>query len=83
MKIRLTQETLNRLKRFRKNKRAFWSLVVLVVAYLLSLTSPWTVNDEPLYLSYEGKSYFPAFVRYSEKGIGLEQTAMAAMCWPA
>jgi microcin C transport system permease protein len=35
MKIRLTQETLNRLKRFRKNKRAFWSLVVLVLAYLL------------------------------------------------
>ena len=72
MKIRLTQETLNRLKRFRKNKRAFWSLVVLVVAYLLSLTSPWTVNDEPLYLSYEGKSYFPAFVRYSEKDFGGE-----------
>ena len=72
MKIRLTQETLNRLKRFRKNKRAFWSLVVLVVAYLLSLTSPWTVNDEPLYLSYEGKSYFLAFVRYSEKDFGGE-----------
>ena len=72
MKIRLTQETLNRLKRFRKNKRAFWSLVVLVLAYLLSLTSPWTVNDEPLVLRYEGKTYFPAFVRYSEKDFGGE-----------
>ena len=72
MKLRLTQETLKRLKRFRKNKRAFWSLIVLVIAYLLSLTSPWTVNDEPLYLRYEGKSYFPAFVRYSEKDFGGE-----------
>ena len=49
MKFRVTTETKNRIKRFRKNKRAFWSLVVLVVAYALSLTSPWTVNDEPLY----------------------------------
>ncbi|MCQ2062976.1 MAG: ABC transporter permease subunit [Fibrobacter sp.] len=72
MKFRLSTETLNRMKRFRKNKRAFWSLLVLVVAYLLSLTSPWTVNDEPLYLSYGGKSYFPAFARYSEADFGGE-----------
>ena len=70
MMFQITQESLNRLKRFRKNKRAFWSLVVLVAAYLLSLTSPWTVNDEPLYLKYNGKSYFPAFVRYSEQDFG-------------
>ena len=72
MKLRLSTETLNRLKRFRKNKRAFWSLVILVVAYLLSLTSPWTVNDEPFYLRYNGKSYFPAFARYSEADFGGE-----------
>ena len=72
MKFRVSTETLNRLKRFRKNKRAFWSLLVLVVAYLLSLTSPWTVNDEPLVLRYEGKTYFPAFVRYSDADFGGE-----------
>ena len=72
MKFRVSTETLNRLKRFRKNKRAFWSLVVLVVEYLLSLTSPWTVNDEPLVLRYEGKTYFPAFVRYSDADFGGE-----------
>lgn len=70
MKFRLSTESKNRLRRFRKNKRAFWSLVVLVVAYLLSLTSPWTVNDEPLFLRYNGKSYFPAFARYSEADFG-------------
>ena len=70
MHIRITTETKNRLLRFYRNKRAFVSLVVLVVAYLLSLTSPWTVNDEPLYLKYNGKSYFPAFVRYSEQEFG-------------
>ena len=70
MIFRITTETRNRLKRFRKNRRAFWSLVVLLAAYLLSLTSPWTVNDEPLYMSFNGKSYFPAFARYSEKDFG-------------
>lgn len=57
-------------KRFRKNKRAFYSLIVLAVAYLLSLTSPWTVNDEPLFLRYEGKTYFPAFAHYPETEFG-------------
>lgn len=70
MKFRLSTESKNRMRRFRKNKRAFWSLVVLVVAYLLSLTSLWTVNDEPLFLRYNGKSYFPAFARYSEADFG-------------
>ena len=58
MHIRFTTETKNRLLRFYRNKRAFVSLLVLIIAYLLSLTSPWTVNDEPLYLKYNGKSYF-------------------------
>ncbi|MCF0223288.1 MAG: ABC transporter permease subunit [Fibrobacter sp.] len=70
MNFRLSTESLNRLRRFYKNKRAFCSLVVLVLCYLMSLTSPWTVNDEPLYLSYNGKSFFPAFVRYSEMDFG-------------
>ena len=70
MKIRFSTETLNRMKRFRKNRRAFWSLLVLMVAYLLSLTSPWTVNDEPLVLRYNGLTYFPAFARYSEADFG-------------
>lgn len=57
-------------KRFRNTKRAFYSLIVLAVAYLLSLTSPWTVNDEPLFMRFEGKTYFPAFVHYPESEFG-------------
>lgn len=57
-------------KRFCKTKRAFYSLIVLVVVYALSLTSPWTVNDEPFLLRYEGKMYFPAFAHYPETEFG-------------
>ncbi|MEE1068371.1 MAG: ABC transporter permease subunit [Fibrobacteraceae bacterium] len=52
--------------RFRKTRRAYYSFIILALAYLLSLTSPWTVNDEPFVLRYQGKFYFPAFVHYPE-----------------
>lgn len=68
--MQISQETKNKWIRFRKNKRAFYSLVILVVAYLASLTSPWTVNDDPLLMGYNGDLYFPAFVHYSEKDFG-------------
>ncbi|MEE0876313.1 MAG: ABC transporter permease, partial [Fibrobacteraceae bacterium] len=56
--------------RFCKTRRAFYSFVLLALAYLLSLTSPWTVNDEPFILRYQGKFYFPAFVHYPETEFG-------------
>lgn len=68
--MRISQETKNKWIRFRKNKRAFYSLVILVVAYLASLTSPWTVNDKPLMMLFNGNFYFPAFFHYSETEFG-------------
>lgn len=58
------------LARFRKTRRASVSLVILAVAYALSLLSPWLVNDEPLVLRFEGKTYFPAFFHYPETEFG-------------
>lgn len=68
----ISQETQNKIKRFRKRKRAFVSLCILGIAYLLSLTSPFLVNDEPLVLCFENRFYFPAFFHYSEKDFGGE-----------
>lgn len=56
--------------RFRANRLAFRSFCVLIIAYALSLLSPWLVNDEPLILRFEGKTYFPAFVTYPETEFG-------------
>lgn len=66
----ISQETKNKWIRFRKNKRAFYSLIILVVAYLLSLSSPWTVNDKPFVMSYHDQLFFPAFFHYSETEFG-------------
>lgn len=49
---------------------AFRSFCVLAMAYAFSLLSPWLVNDEPLILRVNGKTFFPAFVTYAETDFG-------------
>jgi len=62
----LTELTRQRLAKFKQNKPAWFSFVILFAAYLLSLTSPWLVNDKPLFLKYNGKFYCPAFFHYPQ-----------------
>ena len=65
-----TEVSLQRFARFRRQRRAWWSLCVLALAYALSLLSPWLVDDEPLIMRYEGQWSFPAFVQYPEIRFG-------------
>ncbi len=60
----------SRLRRFRSIKRAWWSLWILVAAFVLSLFSEHLVNDHPLLLRYEGRSYFPTLNFYSSRTFG-------------
>jgi microcin C transport system permease protein len=65
-RLKLSPITRKRLRRFREMKRAYWSFWLLVVLYGISLCSELICNDRPLYLRYEGESYFPAFRYYPE-----------------
>ena len=49
-----------RWRRFKSLKRGYYSLIILVVLYLLSFLLPIIVNNQPLYISYKDKTYFPA-----------------------
>jgi microcin C transport system permease protein len=62
----MTELAKQRLSKFRHNKLAWFSFVILAAAYLLSLTSPWLVNDKPLLLKYNGKFYSPALFHYGQ-----------------
>src|SRR5690606_24953877 len=42
-----------------KQKRALICSALISMSFILSLMSECICNDRPLYLSYEGKSYFP------------------------
>lgn len=62
--------TRDRLRRFKRIKRANYSLWILGIAFVLSLFSEFIANDKPLYLRYQGNSYFPILFFYSEQTFG-------------
>ncbi len=51
--------TRKRLMRLKELKRAYISLWILVILYVVSLGSELLCNDTPLYIRFEGRSYFP------------------------
>ncbi len=55
-----------RFLRFKEMKHAYISLWILVSLYLLSLCSEVICNNLPLYVKFEGNSYFPIFKFYPE-----------------
>ena len=61
-----------RWENFKANRRGYWSFWIFLVLFVVSLLAEFIANDKPLYISFEGKSYFPAFVTYSETTFGGE-----------
>lgn len=55
-----------RLARFKEMRRAYISFWLLVILYLISLCSEIICNSVPLYVKYQGRSYFPVFKFYPE-----------------
>ena len=59
-----------RLCKFRSMKRAWYSLLILSVAYFLSLFSEILVNDRPIVFSYQEQIYYPIFEHYPATEFG-------------
>lgn len=55
-----------RFLRFKSMKRAYFSLWIICVLYGLSLFSEVLCSNVPLYIQYNGQSYFPVVKYYSE-----------------
>src|SRR5688572_21468168 len=66
----ISELTRERFRRFRSIKRAWWSLIILSTAFLLSLFSELIANDKPLVLRYQGATYFPVFRFYPGTAFG-------------
>jgi microcin C transport system permease protein len=62
--------TKDRLRRFKRIKRAYYSLWILGIAFVLSLFSEFIANDKPLFLRYKGDSYFPVLFFYPDQTFG-------------
>jgi microcin C transport system permease protein len=59
-----------RWRNFRANGRAFWSLIVFSILYVLSLGAELIANDRPLMVSYRGEISFPVLAFHSEREFG-------------
>ena len=59
-------------KRFVRNRRAFFSLWIFGILFVLSLFAEFIANDKPLLLLFEGKLFFPVMRNYSELTFGGE-----------
>ncbi len=55
-----------RWRKFKTLKRGWYSLVLLVAFYTLSLFSPLLVNNRALMVKHDGEYYFPAFSGHHE-----------------
>jgi len=70
--MRLTPLTRRRLRNFRNNRRAYWSLVIFGILFVVTLFAEFLANDKPLIVYYDGGIYFPVTRIYPETAFGGE-----------
>lgn len=72
-----------RLRNFRNNRRAFWSLLTLMVLIVFSSPAEFVANDKPIVVSYRGELYWPITQFYPESTFGSDFNTEAIYSDPA
>jgi microcin C transport system permease protein len=73
-KLIKNEESLKKWKRFKSNRLAVLSSLIILVSLFFSFTAEFWANSRPIYLSYKNKSYFPVFFNYHPDEFGEERT---------
>ncbi|RYH07415.1 ABC transporter permease [Tropicimonas sp. IMCC6043] len=68
--FRLSPLNQRRWRNFKRNRRAFWSLLVFAVLFVTSLFAEFIANDKPILVNYRGDYYFPIRNFYPETAFG-------------
>ena len=66
----LTELNRRRWRNFRRNGRAFWSLVIFSILFLIAVFAELVANDKPIVVNFRGDYYFPAYKFYPETAFG-------------
>ncbi len=66
----LTPLGARRLHNFRANRRGYWSLVIFLWMFGITLFAEFIANDKPILVYYDGQYYFPVLVSYPETTFG-------------
>ncbi|WP_169543322.1 ABC transporter permease [Sneathiella aquimaris] len=59
-----------RLENFKSNRRGYWSMILFLGLFVLSLFAEVIANDKPLLISYKGDFFTPFIVEYPETAFG-------------
>src|SRR6516225_7756819 len=70
--FKLSPMNQRRLRVFKANKRGYYSLLLFVTLFTLSLFAEFIANDKPILVKYDGALYMPIFKMYTEKQFGGE-----------
>ena len=62
--------TSRRIKAFRRNRRAYWALIALVIILVISCFAELIANDKPLIVKYKDSYLFPMATVYSDAFFG-------------
>jgi microcin C transport system permease protein len=68
--MRLSPINQRRLRNFRANRRAVWSLIIFSVLFVISLFAEIVANEKPILVSYRGELHVPAYRFYPETQFG-------------
>ena len=70
MKKRENSLAKRRWRRFRSNKRGYYSLIIFGLLFFLALGAEFVSNDKPFLVYYGGELYSPIFNAYPETTFG-------------
>ncbi|MCZ0812570.1 MAG: ABC transporter permease [Pseudomonadota bacterium] len=59
-----------RWRNFKRNRRAFWSLLIFSVIFVITLFAEFVANDKPILVQYRGGFYTPVLNFYPETAFG-------------
>jgi microcin C transport system permease protein len=68
--IRLSPLNQRRWRNFRRNNRAYWSLILFSVIFTVTLFAEFVANDKPILVQFRGEFYMPIFRFYPETEFG-------------
>ncbi|GAB4283208.1 MAG: ABC transporter permease [Roseovarius sp.] len=70
MRLKLSPLNRRRWRNFRRNRRAYWSLWIFSVLFVLTLPAEFVANDKPILVRYRGAFYVPVLRMYAETTFG-------------
>ena len=71
-RIALSPINKRRWENFKRNRRGYWSFILFMTLFILSLFAEFIANDKPFLIRHDGKLFFPAVITYPETAFGGE-----------